>query len=67
MVSTLKNRNLNYKLDLFLNIINEDGNDILSFDEVYSISINSLMRQMETKNKKNPEKVVYCIFLQISS
>lgn len=53
---TLKSKDLNDKMDLFLKIIDEEGNGYLSFDEVYGIAISSLSRQMETKNKKKHDE-----------
>jgi Ca2+-binding EF-hand superfamily protein len=46
-ILTLRNKDLNDKLDLFLNIIDEDGNGNLSFEEVYSLSLESLSRNLQ--------------------
>ena len=49
---TLKNRDLNDKIDLFLKVIDTDSNGKLSFEEVYSISIESLSRSFDNKKKQ---------------
>jgi hypothetical protein len=54
---TLRNKDLNDKLDLFLNIIDEDGNGNLSFEEVYSLSLESLSRNLQ-KNETEENDIV---------
>jgi hypothetical protein len=55
---TLKNKDLNDKLDLFLRIIDSDGNGYLSFEEVYSLSIDSLSRQLSKGKEMNENDIV---------
>ena len=57
-ILTLRNKDLNDKLDLFLNIIDEDGNGNLSFEEVYTLSIESLSRNLKQKNNDIDDEVV---------
>ena len=55
---TIKSRELNDKLDLFLKIIDSDGNGNLSFDEVYSLSIESLTRTLDKSKGNEDDEVV---------
>ena len=55
---TIKSRELNDKLDLFLKIIDSDGNGNLSFDEVYSLSIGSLTRTLDKSKGNEDDEVV---------
>ena len=59
---TLKNKDLNDKLDLFLRIVDSDGNGHLSFEEVYSLSIDSLSRQL-SKGKEMTENDIVITLL----
>ena len=55
---TIKSRELNDKLDLFLKIIDSDGNGYLSFDEVYSLSIDSLSRSINKPHSNQDDNEV---------
>ena len=44
--------------DLFLRIIDSDGNGYLSFEEVYSLSIDSLSRQLSKGKEMNENDIV---------
>ena len=57
---TIKSKYISEKIDTFLNIIDSDGNGLLSFDEVYEISKGSLKRTLgeDKENENNEENVV---------
>ena len=57
---SMKSNNISDKIDIFFNVIDADGNGLLSFDEVYEISKQSLQRTLGDKNDDDDE-VVNCL------
>ena len=60
---SMKSNNISDKIDIFFNVIDADGNGLLSFDEVYEISKGSLQRVLGDKssNDEEDDEVVSCL------
>lgn len=48
---TMKSKNISDKIDVFFKVIDTDGNGLLSFDEVYELSLASLKRTIGESNE----------------
>jgi hypothetical protein len=53
---SMRSDDINDKIDIFLKIIDADGNGLLSFEEVFDISKESLLRSLGDKNNQEEEE-----------
>ena len=53
---SMRSDDINDKIDIFLKIIDADGNGLLSFEEVFDISKESLLRTLGDKDNKKEEE-----------
>lgn len=56
-MNKIRSNNMEEKIDIFFKIIDNDGNGMLSFDEVYDVSLMSLKRNMIGESKDKNEVV----------
>jgi hypothetical protein len=56
-MSIIRSNNIADKIDMFFKIIDNDGNGLLSFDEVYEISLMSLKRTVKSENENSMEVI----------
>ena len=52
----IKDQNIDNKLDLFFQILDENGDGSFDYNEVYNLSMISLQRVLQDNNKKKEEK-----------
>ena len=52
----IKDQNIDNKLDLFFQILDENGDGSFDYNEVYNLSMISLQRVLQDSNKKKEEK-----------
>ena len=52
----IKDQNIDNKLDLFFQILDENGAGSFDYNEVYNLSMISLQRVLQDNNKKKEEK-----------
>lgn len=56
-MSIIRSSDISHKIDMFFKIIDNDGNGLLSFDEVYEISLMSLKRTVKNEDENSMEVV----------